>query len=342
MTTRRPKREAYVTKTLSRIAAVALIALLVMAAAPRAAAQEAFPTKPITVWVGFPPGGATDILMRALAEGAEKSLGQKVVVINKPGAAGAVATAELAKAKPDGYTIICNTDTPVTRSPHLRDVEYDPFRDLTFINRIGQFKVVFAIRADSPHKTWRDVVEWAKKNPGQLTFGHPGVATTPNLVMTRIAAKEGFTLRSVPFAGDGPSVSALLGGHIVILGGSSVATSSYVQAKRMRILLVNDKDGLDYAPEAVSFEKAGYDVENTTAVITFGPKGMPRPVVDRLAKAFNEAAKTETFVSVARKSEVTVGEPLMGQALADWLKKVGANYEELIKEAGLYKSEKKQ
>jgi tripartite-type tricarboxylate transporter receptor subunit TctC len=271
----------------SRIAAVALTALLATAgvAAPYATAQEAFPTKPITVWVGFPPGGATDILMRALAEGAEKALGQKVVVVNKPGAAGAVATAELTKAKPDGYTIICNTDTPVTRSPHLRDVEYDPFRDLTFINRIGQFKVVVANRADSPHKTWREVVEWAKKNPGQLTFGHPGVATTPALVMTRIAAKEGFTY--------GPSVSALLGGHVVILGGSPVATSSYVQANRMRILLVNDRDGLDYAPEAVSFEKAGYDVESTTAVITFGPKGLPGPVVERLARAFNEA-KTET------------------------------------------------
>lgn len=327
----------------SRIAAVVLLAALATAGASAlpAAAQEAFPTRPITVWVGFPPGGATDILMRALAEGAEKSLGQKIVVINKPGAAGAVATAELVKARPDGYTIICNTDTPVTRSPHLRDLEYDPFRDLTFINRVGQFKVVVAIRADSPHKTWRDVVEWAKQNPGQLTFGHPGVATTPALAMTRIAAKEGFTYRAVPFAGDGPSVSALLGGHVVILGASSVATSSYVQAKRMRILLVNDKDGLDYAPDALSFEKAGYDVESTTGVITFGPKGMPGPVVERLARAFNDAAKTEVFVNVARKSEVTVGAPLTGPALADWLKRVGANYEELIKAAGLYKSEKK-
>lgn len=331
------------TNTSSRIAAVALLTLLATAgvAAPRAAAQEAFPTKPITVWIGFPPGGATDILMRALAEGAEKSLGQKIVVINKPGAAGAVATAELAKAKPDGYTIICNTDTPVTRSPHLRDVEYEPFRDLAFINRVGLFKVVFAVRADSSHRTWRDVVEWARKNPGQLTFGHPGVATTPALVMTRIAAKEGFTYRNVPFAGDGPLTTALLGGHVVLGGGSSVSASSYVQAKRMRILLVNDRAGLDYAADAASFEKAGYDVESTTSVITFGPQGMPRPVVDRLAKAFNEAAKTETFVNVARKSEVTVGEPLTGQALADWLRKVSANYEALIKEAGLYKGEKK-
>jgi len=328
-------------QTASRLAAVALMVVLATSGVFPAAAQEPFPTKPITVWVGFPPGGATDILMRALAEGAEKHLGQKVVVVNKPGAAGAVATAELAKQRPDGYTIVCNTDTPITRSPHLREVEYDPFRDLTFINRVGTFKVVFAVRADTPHRTWRDLVEWAKKNPGQLTFGTPGVATTPSLVMTRIAAREGFTFRAVPFAGDGPSVSALLGGHVAVLGGSSVAVSSYVQAKRMRVLLVSDPEGLDYAPEAVSFAKAGYDVESTTAVVTFGPKGMPPQVVARLAKAFDEAAKTETFLGVARKSETTVGQPLTGQALADWLRKVGSNYEQLIKEAGLYKSEKK-
>ena len=331
------------TRRLSHIVALGLIALVAAAAAglPGAGAQEPFPTKAITIWVGFPPGGATDILTRALAEGAEKILGQKIVVINKPGAAGAVATAELIKLKPDGYTIICNTDTPVTRAPHLRDLEYDPFRDLTFINRVGTFKIVFAVREDSPHRTWRDLVEWAKAHPGQLTFGNPGVATTPALVMTRFAAKDGFTFRGVPFAGDGPSVSALLGGHVVLLGGSSVAVSSYVQAKRMRVLLVNDREGLDYAPDATSFEKAGYDVESTTAVITFGPKGMPRQVVERLADAFNQAARTEAFVSMARKTEAAVGAPLTGQALADWLRKVGANYGELIKEAGLYKGQKK-
>jgi tripartite-type tricarboxylate transporter receptor subunit TctC len=159
--------------------------------------------------------------------------------------------------------------------------------------------------------------------------------------MTRFAAKDGFTFRGVPFAGDGPSVSALLGGHVVLLGGSSVAVSSYVQAKRMRVLLVNDREGLDYAPDATSFEKAGYDVESTTAVITFGPKGMPRQVVERLADAFNQAARTEAFASMARKTEAAVGAPLTGQALADWLRKVGANYGELIKEAGLYKGQKK-
>lgn len=319
-----------------------MLALLVLAAAPTpVAAQDAFPTKPITVWVGFPAGGGTDILSRALAEAAEKSLGQKIIVVNKPGASGTVATTELTRLKPDGYTLVSNTDTPVTRSPHLRDLDYDPFRDLTPIMLYGRYKVAWAVREDSPLKTWRDAVEWAKTHPGQLTFGHPGVASTPNLVMTKIAAKEGFTFRTVPFAGDAPSVTALLGGHVVMVGGSSSSFAGYVQAKRMRILLVNEKEGLDYAPQALTIEKAGYAIESATVLIITAPKDLPRPIAARLEKAFIEATKKEPFVSVAKKTETIIPEPLTGPALADYLKKLNASYEQLIKEAGLYKSEKK-
>lgn len=327
--------------TRSRLVSLALVLLVLALAASPLGAQDAFPSKPITVWVGFPPGGGTDILTRALAESAEKLLGQKIVVVNKPGAAGTVATTELAKAKPDGYTLVSNTDTPVTRSPHLRDLDYDPFRDLTHIMLYGRYKVVWAVREDSAFKTWKDVVEWAKKNPGQLTFGHPGVASTPNLVLTRIAAKEGFTFRNVPFAGDAPAITALLGGHVTMIGGSSSSYAGYVQAKRMRLLLVNEREGIDYAPQALTIEKAGYGVESATVLIIMGPKGLPQPIAAKLEKAFVDAAKMEPFVGVAKKSETIIGDALTGPALTDFLKKLNVSYEQMIKDAGLYKSEKK-
>lgn len=328
---------------MNRLPVVALVVVVLLGACPGrpAVAQDAFPTRPITVWVGFPAGGGTDILTRALAEGAEKILGQKLVVVNKPGASGTVAMTELVKSKPDGYTLLSNTDTPVTRSPHLRDLDYDPFRDVTYLLQFARYKVVWAVRTDSPFQTWREVVEWAKKHPGQLTFGHPGVASTPNLVMTRLAAKDGFTFRSVPFAGDAPAAGALLGGHVAMVGGSSASFTGYVQAKRMRILLLNEKEGLEYAPDAPSLERAGYNVESATVLILTAPRGLPRPVAERLERAFAEAMKTEPFVSVARKNETIVGEPVIGQALADYVKKLNANYEQLIKDAGLYKSERK-
>ena len=325
-----------------RMLALSLTLLAAGLAAPwPALAQEAFPTRPITVWVGFPPGGGTDILTRALAESAEKILGQKVIVVNKPGASGTVATTELVKAKPDGYTLVSNTDTPVTRSPHLRDLDYDPFRDLTYIMRYGRYKIAWTVREDSPFKTWNDVVEWAKQHPGQLTFGHPGVASTPNLAMGRMAAKSGFTFRSVPFGGDAPAISALLGGHAMMIATSSVSIGTYVQAKRMRVLLVNDKDGLEYAPAALPLARAGFDVETATVLIITAPKGLPRPVAEKLEKAFVEASRMEPFVSVAKKNELIVDEPITGQTLADYIRKLSASYEALIKEAGLYKKGEK-
>lgn len=325
----------------SRLASLTLALLALAVTASPLGAQDAFPSKPITVWVGFPAGGGTDILTRALAESAEKLLGQKIVVVNKAGASGTVATTELAKAKPDGYTLVSNTDTPVTRSPHLRDLDYDPFRDLTHIMLYGRYKVVWAVREDSPFKTWKDVVEWAKKNPGQLTFGHPGVASTPNLVLTRIAAKEGFTFRTVPFAGDAPSVTALLGGHVAMIGGSSSSFAGYVQAKRMRLLLVNEREGIDYSPQTLTIEKAGYGVESATVLIIMAPKGLPQPIAAKLEKAFVDAAKMEPFVSVAKKSETIIGDSLTGPALTDFLRKLNVSYEQMIKDAGLYKSDKK-
>jgi tripartite-type tricarboxylate transporter receptor subunit TctC len=328
----------------SRIALLAIVALVATAwvATSRLAAQESFPTKPITIWVGFPPGGSTDISTRALAESAEKFLGQKVVVINKPGAGGVVATSEIVKAKPDGYTLMGNTDTPITRAPHLRDLDYDPFRDLTYIARVGRYKLVMTVREGGQFKTWRDVVEWAKKNPGQLTFGTPGIDTTPALIMPWIATKEGFTFKIVPFAGDAPNLTALLGGHVVMSGGGSIAAAGYVRAKRLRVLLVDDKEGLDYAPEALTFYKVGYDVETSTSVIIYGPRGIPPAVTERLEKGFVAAMQTEPFVSVAKRTELIFGDRLTGRELAETLRKVSANYEVLIKEAGLYKKSEKK
>jgi tripartite-type tricarboxylate transporter receptor subunit TctC len=306
-----------------------------------AVGQLAFPTKPVTIWVGFPPGGATDILIRALAEATEKSLGQRIVVINKPGAGGAVATSLLVKEKPDGYTLASYPDTPVTRAPHLRDLDYDPFRDLSFIILVGLWKNVFVVKSDSPFKKWSDVVDWARKNPGMLTYGNPGAGTTPYLAMPKIASIEKFTYKTVPFAGDTPNVSAVLGGHVMIGGGSAVAWIPHIEAKSVRVLLVFEKEGLECDPNAPTFEKVGYNFETPTSVIITAPRGIPSNVREVLEKAFIEGMKTKIFRDVAKKNELIIREPLTGDALRDFLKKCYDDYEKLIKEASIYKMEKK-
>jgi len=303
--------------------------------------QSSFPTKPVTIWVGFPAGGGTDIIIRSLAEGTEKSLRQKIVVMNKPGGGGTVCASLLAKEKPDGYTLGASTDTPVTRAPHLVDLNYDPLRDLNFIIRVGKWKNVFVVRADSPFKKWEELVDWAKKNPGQLIHGHPGVGTSNHLAMVKVAMRERFTYKSVPFAGDSPNVSALLGGHVMVASGSSVAWQSHVEGKTVRVLLVIEREGLDYVPDAPTFEKVHYDFEMSSSVIIYAPKGTPDPVKETLGKAFLDGMKTETFKTVSKNQGLTIIDSLTGQDLHDYLRKWNTLYEQYIKEAGIYKMERK-
>ncbi len=307
-----------------------------------AISQATFPTKPITIWVGFPPGGSTDILTRTLAEVSEKTLGQRIIVVNKPGAGGAVAASLLVKEKPDGYTLASYPDTPITRAPHLRDLDYDPFRDLRFVILVGYYKNAFVVKSDSPFKKWSDVVEWARKNPGQLTFGNPGAGTTPYIVMPKIASIEKFTYKAVPFAGDAQNVSALLGGHVMLAAGSSLSWRPHVEAKTVRVLLVFEKEGLDYAPDAPTFEKVRYEFDAPTSLIITAPHGIADNVRDVLEKAFLEGIKTKTFRDVATKNELILREPLTRDALRNYLKKCYDDYEKLIKEAGIYKMERKR
>ena len=318
-----------------------MVLLGLMATQSLVIAQAPFPTHPVMIWVGFPAGGGTDIILRALAESTENSLGQRILVVNKPGGTGAVCASLIAKVKPDGYTIAGFSDVPITRSPHLMDLDYDPFRDLSYVIRVGFWKNAFVVRADSPFKKWEDVVDWAKKNPGQLVYGYPGAGSVPHLGMAKIAIKEGFAYKGVPFAGAGPLVSALLGGHVMVGGGDSLAWRGHVQAGTVRVLLVFEKEGLDYASSAPTFEKAHYDFELPTSVIICAPAGIPDLMKEVLEKAFIGGMTQERFKRVAKDQELLLTEPLTRKPLVDYLRKRNLLYEQYIKEAGIYKIEKK-
>jgi tripartite-type tricarboxylate transporter receptor subunit TctC len=159
--------------------------------------------------------------------------------------------------------------------------------------------------------------------------------------MANLALKEGFTFKNVPFAGDTPNVSALLGGHVMIAGGSSLSWRSHSEAKTVRVLLVFEKEGIDFAPDAPTFEKMHYDLDTPTSFIICAPKGIPDPIREILEKTFIDGMKQETFRKVAKDQEILLTEPLTGKALNDYLKKCYLLYEQFIKDAGIYKMEKK-
>lgn len=320
----------------SSLAAAVALSFVIVSSSSLA---QSFPKHPLNLWVGFSPGGTTDIVMRALAEGTGASLGQKIVVINKPGGGGATCASQLAKVEPDGYTIQGNTDTPITRAPHMQNLSYDPFRDLTYLVRVGVLKNVFVVRADSPFQKWQDVIDFARKNPDQLVYGNTGIGTGSHLRMVKIAAKENFKCKNVAFAGDGPVLTALLGGHVMMSGGSSVAYQAQAEAKQVRVLLVVEKDGLEYAPDAPTFAKVGYsEFEMLSSLILFAPAGIPDTVRSVLEKAFLGGMKTEVFKTAAKAQGLSIDAPLAGKELTEHLKRWSSLYEQDIKEAGLYKS----
>jgi tripartite-type tricarboxylate transporter receptor subunit TctC len=212
--------------------AIAAIATLMSAGA---GAQE-YPTKPITLIVPWPAGGSTDISMRAIAESASKALGQPIAIDNKAGGGGTVGPATMAAAaKPDGYTI---AQIPITvfRLPLMQEVSWDPAKDFTYIVHLTGYTFGVTTSAEGPFKTWQDVIDFAKKNPGKVTYATPGTGTSLHIGMEQIAAMAGIKLTQVPFKGGAETNAAVLGQH-TMLQADSTGWRPLVDAGKLRLLM---------------------------------------------------------------------------------------------------------
>lgn len=306
---------------------------------PSWSAEVKFPTKPIHMWVGFAAGGSTDILCRSISSIAEKTLGQPIVVENKPGGGGALCLGLLASAPPDGYTLATTSDTPFTRAPHLVNVKYDSMKDFIPIVRLGLQRQGVVVKSDSPFKRFQDLIEYARKNPGQMTYGTPGPGTTPHLAMEKIALQEKVKFQHVPFQGDTPAMSAILGGHVMAASTGALGWMSHVKAGSLRVLLVFDPEGIEQWPEIPTFKKIGYDFEAPTAQMISAPKGVARPIIDKLIGIFSEAMMSPEYQKVARDQELLSVKPFAGSDFQKWLQSQFNMYGIFINEVGLKKKE---
>ncbi|MDA1082485.1 MAG: tripartite tricarboxylate transporter substrate binding protein [Gemmatimonadetes bacterium] len=300
-------------------------ALLVAAtvAFPAARAQEKFPSKPIELIVPTPPGGGTDITGRLLAEEAERFLGQKVVVVNKPGASGSVGIAHIIQAKPDGYTLAYVWNAPLTIVPHTLNVPYKT-EDLTPITQAtGGTPLIFCVKPDFPANTAREFVDYLKANPNKYTYGNDGIGATVQLAGERLFGPLGVKLRAVPFGGAGETLKAFLGGHIDIYGGSIPPIIGFVKQGKAKCLLATSDERNDALPNAGSAGDLGLG-DNATELWrgVIGPNGLPADRLEILQKAFSQAAQTEKFKAFADKR----GEKAIGSSMADFKKKIVAEY----------------
>ena len=257
----------------------------VLCLAPSFGQAQDYPSRPITFIVPWQAGGPIDAAMRAVAHGASKRLGQPIVVDNKPGAAGTLGPASMvATAKPDGYTI-AQVGTPVFRLPLIQKTAYDPEKDFTLVARLMGITFGIVTTAQSPFKTWADVVAHAKKNPGKVTYASPGQNSTPHLAMEQLATLAGIDLVHVPFKSTPESTTALLGGHTDLQVDGSGFRSIVESGKARLLALYTAKRPARWA-HVPTVTELGYPLVVESPIGIAGPKGMDPKVVAKLHEAF--------------------------------------------------------
>jgi len=278
----------------------ALFALLACAAQ----AQD-YPTRPVTMIVAFPPGGVAELVGRPLAASMEKTLGQPVLIVNRPGAGGAVGTTAAAKAAPDGYTILMTLSSisifPVSDPLEGKPAPYQ-ISDFMPIALVTADPTVLVVRADSPYKTVQDFVAAAKANPGKINYSSSGVYGTLHVAMEMFAGAAGIELFHIPYQGGGPAVTALLGDQVQALASGPAAAVGQIKGGKMRALAGWGAKRLALMPELPTFKELGYrDVEFYIWSGVVAPAAIPPNVQHKLRAAVRAAAADPQFTAAMAK-----------------------------------------
>jgi tripartite-type tricarboxylate transporter receptor subunit TctC len=281
-----------------------LSALILAIAVPLSGATaEPYPSRPITVISPLGPGAPQDVIIRAMAEIVAKDLGQPVIVENRAGAALTLGPASMAAtAKPDGYTVSAVVSTLVLL-PQMQKVAYDPFKDFTYILQVASFPLGVTVKADSPYKSWADVLTYAKANPGVVTYGSPGGGSNAHLGMELILQHSGVKMIHVPHQGPMPIISSVLGGH-VMLQVSGMEWKPHVDDGTMRLLVMLTAKRHPSFPDVPSITELGYPFDVEVPMGIAGPKGMDPAVVQKLHDAFKKASTDPAVQALYRKFDI--------------------------------------
>lgn len=269
-----------------------------MVAAP-SWAQSGYPNRPIKLICPWPAGGSSDQVMRALADATGRVLGGTMVVENKPGASGMLGPNELVSAKPDGYTLSQLT-IGVMRLPHMQKTLFNPLVDFTYIACLTGYTFGMAVRADSPFKSIKDLVTYAKANPGKFTYGSTGNGTTPHLAVEEFALKAGIELQHVPFKGSSDGLQSLLGGHI---NAHSDATgwAPHVDAGTMRLLATYGSKRTKRWSQVPTLNELGFETVSDSPFGIGAPRGMDPALTKLLDESFKKALEDPLVVASFEK-----------------------------------------
>jgi len=289
---------------------VLLAVALLLGPAPPAGAQDGYPNRPITLVVPFPPGGVADLTARPVAAALEKVLKNPVGVVNKTGAAGAVGMASVANARPDGYTllmalssisIIPEADKLFGRKPAYAMEQLAP------IALISADPTILVARADRPWASVKELVEDARRRPGEIAFSSSGIYGTLHMATEMFAHAAGIKLKHVPYAGAGPALNAILGGHVDLLASGPVVVIPQIKAGKLRPLAGWGAERVAALADVPTFKELGYkDVEFYIWAGLFEPAGTPEPVTRRLREATRQAVADPDFKAAMEKLSTPV------------------------------------
>lgn len=277
---------------------------LLLLLAPVLSFAQPYPTKPINLIVTFAPGGTLDASTRILAAKAEKFLGQPLVVSNVGGGAGSVALGQVAKKRPDGYDITSCTSTGLIRIPQLRAVPYS-HEDFVPIMHFTAVQSGLVVKSDSPYKTFKDLIEHARKNPGKVSYATSGAGSPMHMAMEFVAEKEKIQWTHVPYAGGAPGLAAVLGGHVTAMS-DSTEWLPHVKEGSLRLLVTHGERRMKSFPGVPILRDLGYDFINETVFMIAAPKETPPAIIKKLDEAFHKAMDDPEFIKTIQNLEFEV------------------------------------
>ena len=321
---------------LSVIATSTVTGALMATVAP-ATAQD-FPTRPVTLVVPYPAGGSADMFGRTVAQAMEPTLKQNVVVENKPGAAGNLGMTQVARSKPDGYTIGLGTIGTQAINPYIyKEMQFDPAKDLVPIALVSTTANVIAVAANSPYKSLQDIINAARASKDKkLSYGTPGIGSSPHLTAANFEAVAGIELLHVPFKGVSQSMPAVAGGQVDLLFDNLPSSINHIKdGSRIRGIAITSLNRDPAAPELPTFNESGLKGFDVTAWFAlYAPRNTPQPVLDKLIEAARVGLQSDKIKEAYGKVAATPGK-LFGRELAKFEDAERAKWSKLIQDKGI-------
>jgi tripartite-type tricarboxylate transporter receptor subunit TctC len=300
-----------------------------------ATAQAEYPERPITMVVCFPAGGGTDIAARLINTQLGEALGKPVIIENRGGAGGSIGTAAVARAAPDGYTLLACPSAFVVNPSLYASAAYDPFKDFAPVMVLGASPNVFVLPAQSPLKSMPELLAKAKTNPGKLNWTSPGAGTTPHLAGEVLKLRTGVDMVHIPFAGAGPAMTAVLGGQVDLYAANLGSVTALIDAGKVKPIAVTAAQRWPDRPDVPTLEELGIkDAVSDTFQGIFAPAATPQPIIDRLVKELTKIlGRPDTREKFAKAGLPVVAEG--PDAFRARIVREVPMYKEIIDKAGL-------